>query len=206
LLRTLRRAARFALLAGCARGPDPDVLVNDVQARLDAVFGQPLVEVGGTHRRRAARPTARPTMGRGRSSSTSTPCCASWPPMTLGLGIVEPGADRRRARAATDQGIFGLAPGRQSRALNSAATARSSYRKTDRRLRSRPGETVLRAEAGSRRGPGWRRPDSRTSSARRLARTSHAVVRGRAPRTGRSSLRKSTARCATSDLRLATRA
>lgn len=44
----------LVLLAGCARGPDEDALATDVQARLDAVFGQPLIEIATLNRQGSA--------------------------------------------------------------------------------------------------------------------------------------------------------
>jgi TRAP transporter TAXI family solute receptor len=46
------------LAAGCARGPDEAGLVRDVQARLDALFGRPVLVLRGLHRQGSAPFTA----------------------------------------------------------------------------------------------------------------------------------------------------
>jgi TRAP transporter TAXI family solute receptor len=141
-----------SLLAGCARGPDPDVLVNDVQARLDAVFGQPLVEIATLNRQgsapyRAADDGARQIIV---YFNTVLRFVAAYDPSdweSLSPALIA------GALGATDQGIFGLAPGRHEPGAEFRSHGSLVYRKTDDGWVA-TGETVLRAEQGAGAAPG----------------------------------------------------
>ncbi len=101
----------LSLLAGCARGPQETALASDVQARLDAVFGAPLIEVATLRRQGSAPYRAAPDGSRQiivyynaslRFVSEYDP--SDWESLSPALV-----AD---ALGATDQGLFGLGPGR----------------------------------------------------------------------------------------------
>ena len=93
------------------RGPDEDTLAGDLQARLDAVFGQPLVEVATLRRQGSAPYRAAPDGSRQvivyfnaglRFVAAYDP--SDWESLSPALIA--------NALGATDRGIFGLAPGR----------------------------------------------------------------------------------------------
>jgi len=101
----------LALLAGCARGPDEDTLAGDLQARLDAVFGQPLVEVA-TLRRQGSAPYRAASDGSRQVIvyfNAGLRFVAAYDPSdweSLSPALIA------NALGATDRGIFGLTPGR----------------------------------------------------------------------------------------------
>ena len=120
----------ISLLAGCARGPDPDVLVEDVQARLDALFGQPLVEVATLNRQgsapyRAADDGARQVIV---YFNTVLRFVGAYDPSdweSLSPALIA------GALGATDQGIFGLGPGRHEPGAEFRSHGSLVYRKTE---------------------------------------------------------------------------
>jgi len=132
VLPTLRLIAMLflAVLAGCARGPDPDALTNDVQARLDAVFGQPLVEVATLNRQGSA--PYRPADDGARQTivyfNAVLRFVAAYDPSdweSLSPALIA------GALGATDQGIFGLGPGRHEPSAEFRSHGSLVYRKTD---------------------------------------------------------------------------
>jgi TRAP transporter TAXI family solute receptor len=142
----------LALLVGCSRGPDPDVLVNDVQARLDAVFGQPLVEVATLNRQGSA--PYRPADDGARQIivyfNAVLRFVAAYDPSdweSLSPALIA------GALGATDQGIFGLAPGRHEPGAEFRSHGSLVYRRTEDGWVA-TGETVLRAEQGAGAAPG----------------------------------------------------
>jgi TRAP transporter TAXI family solute receptor len=142
----------LALLAGCSRGPDPDVLVNDVQARLDAVFGQPLVEVATLNRQGSA--PYRPADDGARQIivyfNAALRFVAAYDPSdweSLNPALIA------NALGATDRGIFGLGPGRQEPGAEFRSHGSLVYRKTDDGWVATE-ETVLRAEQDAGAAPG----------------------------------------------------
>jgi TRAP transporter TAXI family solute receptor len=101
----------LVLLTGCARGPDEDVLRGDVQARLDAVFDPPRVEVVALRRQGSAPYRTAPDGSRQvivyfnavlRFVAAYDP--SDWESLSPAL--------LANALGATDQGLFGLGPGR----------------------------------------------------------------------------------------------
>ena len=120
----------LALLTGCARGPDEGALVGDVQARLDAVFGQPLVEVAALRRQGSAPYRAAPDGSRQvivyfnavlRFVAEYDP--SDWESLSPALVA--------NALGATDQGLFGLGPGRHGPGAEFRTHGSLVYRKTD---------------------------------------------------------------------------
>ena len=120
----------LALVAGCARGPDESSLAGDVQARLDAVFGQPLVEVATLRRQGSAPYRAAPDGSRQiivyfnavlRFVSEYDP--SDWESLSPALVAT--------ALGATDQGLFGLGPGRHGPGAEFRSHGSLVYRKTD---------------------------------------------------------------------------
>jgi len=120
----------LALLTGCARGPDEGALVGDVQGRLDAVFGQPLVEVATLRRQGSAPYRAAPDGSRQvivyfnavlRFVAEYDP--SDWESLSPALVA--------SALGATDQGLFGLGPGRHGPGAEFRAHGSLVYRKTD---------------------------------------------------------------------------
>jgi len=120
----------LVLLAGCARGPDDDALAGDVQARLEAVFGQPQVEVA-TLRRQGSAPYRPAADGSAqvivyfnavlRFVATYDP--SDWE--TLNPTLIA------NALGATDRGIFGLGPGRHAPGAEFRSHGSLVYRKDD---------------------------------------------------------------------------
>ena len=111
--RVLRIGALLLLvtLAGCTRGPDEEGLARDVQTRLDAVFGQPLVEVANLRRQGSApyRPADDGTRQVIVYYNAVLRFVAAYDPSdweTLSPALIA------GALGATDRGIFGLGPGR----------------------------------------------------------------------------------------------
>jgi TRAP transporter TAXI family solute receptor len=120
----------LAVLAGCARGPDPDVLTNDVQARLDAVFGQPLVEVATLNRQGSA--PYRPADDGARQIivyfNAVLRFVAAYDPSdweSLSPALIA------GALGATDHGIIGLGPGRHEPGAEFRSHGSLVYRKSD---------------------------------------------------------------------------
>ncbi len=120
----------LALVTGCARGPDERALADDVQARLDAVFGQPLIEVATLRRQGSAPYRAAPDGSRQiivyfnavlRFVSEYDP--SDWESLNPAL-IAD-------ALGATDQGIFGLGPGPHAPGTDFRSHGSLVYRKTD---------------------------------------------------------------------------
>ena len=120
----------LALLAGCTRGPDEDTLAGDLQARLDAVFGQPLVEVATLRRQGSAPYRAAPDGSRQvivyfnavlRFVAEYDP--SDWESLSPALVA--------NALGATDQGLFGLGPGRHGPGAEFRSHGSLVYRKTD---------------------------------------------------------------------------
>jgi TRAP transporter TAXI family solute receptor len=120
----------LALVTGCARGPDESSLAGDVQARLDAVFGQPLVEVATLRRQGSAPYRAAPDGSRQiivyfnavlRFVSEYDP--SDWESLSPALVAT--------ALGATDQGLFGLGPGRHGPGTEFRCHGSLVYRKTD---------------------------------------------------------------------------
>jgi TRAP transporter TAXI family solute receptor len=120
----------LSLLAGCARGPDPDVLAGDVQARLDTVFGQPIVEVATLNRQgsapyRVADDGARQIIV---YFNAVLRFVAAYDPSdweSLNPALVA------GALGATDQGVFGLGPGRHEPGAEFRSHGSLVYRRTD---------------------------------------------------------------------------
>lgn len=120
----------LVLLAGCARGPDDDVLARDVQARLDAVFGQPQVEVA-TLRRQGSAPY--------RPAADGAPQVIVYFNAVLRLVATYDPSDWESlnpsliasALGATDQGLFGLGPGRHAPGAEFRTHGSLVYRRTD---------------------------------------------------------------------------
>lgn len=132
------------LVAGCARGADERALAADVQARLDALFGQPLVEVA-TLRRQGSSPH-RPAADGSRQvivyfnavlrfAEAYDP--SDWESLSPTLIA--------NALGATDQGVIGLGPGRHGPGAEFRSHGSLVYRKTD---------------------AGWRVSDNRLTAAR----------------------------------------
>jgi TRAP transporter TAXI family solute receptor len=131
---TLSRIALLlflALLVGCERGPDQDTLAGDVQSRLDAVFGQPLVEVATLRRQGSGPYRAAPDGARQvivyfnivlRFVGAYDP--SDWESLSPALIA--------SALGATDRGIFGLGPGRHGPGAEFRGHGSLVYRKTDR--------------------------------------------------------------------------
>jgi TRAP transporter TAXI family solute receptor len=104
----------FALFAaGCARGPDPAGLEADVQARLDALFGRPVLVVGSLNRQGSA-PYARAADGARQAIvyfNATLEFAEAYDPSdweTLSPQLIA------RALGATDDGVFGLESGRMA--------------------------------------------------------------------------------------------
>ncbi len=120
----------LVLLAGCARGPDDDALAGDVQARLDAVFGQPQVEVA-TLRRQGSAPF--------RAAADGSPQVIVYFNAVLRFVATYDPSDWESlnptliasALGATDQGIFGLGPGSHAPGAEFRSHGSLVYRKTD---------------------------------------------------------------------------
>jgi TRAP transporter TAXI family solute receptor len=120
----------FILLAGCARGPDDDALAADVQARLDAVFGQPQVEVA-TLRRQGSAPF--------RAAADGAPQVIVYFNAVLRFVATYDPSDWESlnptliasALGATDRGIFGLGPGSHAPGAEFRSHGSLVYRKTD---------------------------------------------------------------------------
>ncbi|MCM2312794.1 MAG: TAXI family TRAP transporter solute-binding subunit [Steroidobacteraceae bacterium] len=120
----------LALLAGCARGPDEDVLASDVQARLDGVFGAPVAQVA-TLRRQGSAPYRAAADGSRqvivyfnavlRFTAAYDP--SDWESLSPELIA--------SALGATDQGIFGLGPGRHEAGAEFRSHGSLVYRKVD---------------------------------------------------------------------------
>jgi TRAP transporter TAXI family solute receptor len=119
----------LALLGGCTRGPQESALAADVQARLDAVFGGPLVEVATLRRQGSAPYRAAPDGSRQiivyynaslRFVSEYDP--SDWESLSPALV-----AD---ALGATDQGLFGLGPGRHEPGAGFRSHGSLVYRQT----------------------------------------------------------------------------
>lgn len=120
----------LVLLAGCARGPDESALVGDVQGRLDAVFGQPMVEVATLRRQGSAPYRAAPDGSRQVIVyfNAALRFVAEYDPSdweTLSPALIA------TALGATDQGIFGLSPGRHEPGAGFRAHGSIIYRKGD---------------------------------------------------------------------------
>ena len=120
----------LALLTGCARGPDEGALVGDVQRRLDAVFGQPLVEVATLRRQGSAPYRAAP--------DGSRQIIVYFNAVLRFVGAYDPSdweslspALIANALGATDQGLFGLGPGRHGPGAEFRGHGSLVYRKTD---------------------------------------------------------------------------
>jgi TRAP transporter TAXI family solute receptor len=120
----------IALLAGCSRGPDPDVLSKDVQARLDAMFGQPLLGVATLNRQGSApfRPAADGARQVIVYYNAVLRFVAAYDPSdweSLSPALIA------GALGATDQGIVGLGPGRHEPGAEFRSHGSLVYRKTD---------------------------------------------------------------------------
>jgi TRAP transporter TAXI family solute receptor len=120
----------LALVTGCARGPEESALAGDAQARLDAVFGQPQVEVVTLRRQGSAPYRSAPDGSRQiivyfnavlRFVAEYDP--SDWESLNPAL-IAD-------ALGATDQGIFGLGPGRHGPGAEFRSHGSLVYRKTD---------------------------------------------------------------------------
>jgi len=119
----------LALVTGCARGPDESALAGDVQARLDAVFGQPLVEVAALRRQGSSpyRPAADGSAQVIVYFNSVLRFVSAYDPSdweSLNPALI---AD---ALGATDQGIFGLGPGRHEPGAEFRSHGSLVYRKT----------------------------------------------------------------------------
>ena len=118
------------LLAACTRGPKEDALAVDVQARLDAVFGQPLVEIA-TLNRQGSAPYHQADDGARqvivyynavlRFVDDYDP--SDWE--TLSPALIA------AALGATDRGIFGLGPSLHGPGSEFRAHGSLVYRETD---------------------------------------------------------------------------
>ncbi len=118
----------LALLTGCERGPDEDALTRDVQSQLDAIFGQPLVEVATLRRQGSAPYRAAPDGARQvivyfnavlRFVGDYDP--SDWESLSPALIA--------SALGATDRGIFGLGPGRHQPGAEFRSHGSLVYRK-----------------------------------------------------------------------------
>ena len=136
----------LALLAGCARGPDGDVLAGDVQARLDALFGQPIVEVATLNRQgsapyRTAADGARQVIV---YFNAVLRFVAPYDPSdweSLSPALIA------GALGATDRGVFGLGPGRHEPGAEFRSHGSLVYRKTEAGWIATD-ESVLRGDQG----------------------------------------------------------
>jgi TRAP transporter TAXI family solute receptor len=118
----------LALLAGCTRGPDEDTLAGDLQARLDAVFGQPLVEVATLRRQGSAPYRAAPDGSRQVIVyfNAALRFVAAYDPSdweSLNPALIA------NALGATDRGVFGLGPGRHEPGAGFRSHGSLVYRK-----------------------------------------------------------------------------
>jgi TRAP transporter TAXI family solute receptor len=118
------------LLAACTRGPKEDALAVDVQARLDAVFGQPLVEIATLNRQGSAPYHPADDGARQvivyynavlRFVDDYDP--SDWE--TLSPALIA------AALGATDRGIFGLGPSLHGPGSEFRAHGSLVYRETD---------------------------------------------------------------------------
>jgi len=130
VLRRIALLLWLALVTGCARGPEESALAGDVQARLDAVFGEPLVEVAALRRQgsspyRSAADGSRQVIVYFNSvlRFVSAYDPSDWESLNPAL-IAD-------ALGATDQGIFGLGPGRHGPGAEFRSHGSLVYRKTD---------------------------------------------------------------------------
>jgi TRAP transporter TAXI family solute receptor len=119
----------LVLLTGCARGPDEDALARDVQSQLDAVFGQPLVEVATLRRQGSAPYRAVPDGER--------QVIVYFNAVLRFVGAYDPSdweslspALIAGALGATDRGIFGLGSGRHEPGAEFRGHGSLVYRKT----------------------------------------------------------------------------
>jgi TRAP transporter TAXI family solute receptor len=120
----------LALVTGCSRGPDEAALASDVQARLDAVFGRPQLEVAALNRQgsapfRAADDGARQVIV---YFNTVVRFAAAYDPSdweSLSPALIA------NALGATDRGISGLGPGRHEPGTEFRGHGSLVYRKAD---------------------------------------------------------------------------
>lgn len=120
----------LALLTGCGRGPEESALAGDVQARLDAVFGQPLVQVAAVRRQGSAPYRAAP--------DGSPQIIVYFNAVLRFVAHYDPSdweslnpALIANALGATDQGLFGLGPGAHAPGAEFRGHGSLIYRKTD---------------------------------------------------------------------------
>ena len=118
--------ASVLFATGCTRGPETAVLRADVQARLDALFGRPVLVID-TLRRQGSAPYAGASEGAGqaivyfnaRLRFTEPYDPSDWQGLNPQLIA--------RALGATDEGVVGLRPGRMTPGSEgSKASARPS--------------------------------------------------------------------------------
>lgn len=120
----------LTLLAACARGPHEDALKIDVQARLDAVFEQPLIEVATLKRQGSAPYHA--------AEDGSRQVIVYYNAVLRFVEVYDPSdwetlspALIAAALGATDRGIFGLGPSLHAPGSEFRAHGSLVYRKTD---------------------------------------------------------------------------
>lgn len=120
----------LVLLAGCTRGPDPAGLAGDVQGRLDALFGEPVIEVA-TLRRQGSAPYRAADDG-------SRQVIVYFNSVLRFVGTYDPSDWETLspvlvagALGATDRGIVGLGAGRQEPGDEFRAFSSIVYRKAD---------------------------------------------------------------------------
>ena len=120
----------LTLLTGCVRGPDEDALRGDVQARLDAAFDRPLVEVATLRRQGSAPYRAAPDGSRQVIVYFNAVLhfVAAYDPSdweSLSPALIA------GALGATDQGVLGLGSGRHEPGAEFRGHGSLVYRKTD---------------------------------------------------------------------------
>ena len=120
----------LVLLTGCARGPDEDALAGDVQARLDAVFDPPRVEVVALRRQGSAPYRAAPDGSRQVIVYFNAVLrfVADYDPSDWESSSPELIAN---ALGATDQGVFGLGSGRHEPGAEFRGHGSLVYRKAE---------------------------------------------------------------------------